>query len=51
MPALPDHIEIPITEIAEQLGMDEAIIASTMNANKTDTEIDRSNLGEAAGAA
>ena len=51
MPALPDHIEIPITEIAEQLGMDEAIIASTMNANETDTEIDRSNLGEAAGAA
>ena len=31
--------------------MDEAIIASTMNANETDTEIDRSNLGEAAGAA
>ncbi len=51
MPALPDHIEIPITEIAEQLGMDEAIIANTVNGNKAAKEVNAANLSEAAGAA
>jgi segregation and condensation protein B len=52
MPNLPDFIEIPISEIAEQLGMDESIIGKVIDATEGSlTDQSRSKYGEAAGGA
>jgi len=51
MPNLPDFIEIPISEIAEQLGMDESIIGKVINATAGSlTDLSQPKYGEAAGA-
>ena len=50
MPNLPDFIEIPISEIAEQLGMDESIIGKVINATEGSlTDLSQPKYGEAAG--
>ena len=50
MPNLPDFIEIPISEIAEQLGMDESIIGKVINAPEESlTDLSQPKYGEAAG--
>jgi segregation and condensation protein B len=52
MPNLPDYIEIPISEIAVQLGMDESVIGEIINtADKESTDVSQTKYGEAAGGA
>lgn len=52
MPNLPDYIEIPIAEIAEQLGMDESIIGKALDSsNDSPTDLAQTKYGEAAGGA
>jgi hypothetical protein len=52
MPNLPDYIEIPIAEIAEQLGMDESIIGKALDSSDdSPTDLSQTKYGEAAGGA
>jgi hypothetical protein len=52
MPNLPNYIEIPIAEIAEQLGMDESIIGKALDSsNDSSTDLAQTKYGEAAGGA
>jgi segregation and condensation protein B len=52
MPNLPDYIEIPISEIAEQLGMDESIIGKIIEtSDDTPSDLSQTKYGEAAGGA